>query len=306
MKLYRKGKKGIYQGPLVVVSDGIRENSLIAAFCPFDLVYNQKYYGIVISSEPQLYGHYLSAILNSKIVAYFQFLTSSSWGIERDDIKFHELLRTPVPLLSEAPENLLNQVLGKSQWLYNNIDKATDKEIAEHQSELNRLIYRLYNLTRAEHELVEDTLSLTVDFFQKRENSDAIHPPSPEHLKKYASALIGVLNAYSRSIGKQFNAVVFEIDKSPLRMVKLTYEKAQAEGDEVQIRKINRLDSILRKLADNLQAEIVDNLAVRRCLRVCQGTDIYILQPAERRYWNRSAGRNEANRILKEHLESML
>jgi len=306
MKLYRKGKKGIYQGPLIVVSDGIRENSLIAAFYPFDLVYNQKYYGIVISSEPQLYGHYLSAILNSTIVAYFQFLTSSSWGIERDDIKFYELLRTPVPLLSEAPENILNQILGESQWLYENIDNATDKEIAVHQSKLNQFIYHLYNLTRAEQELVEDTLSLTVDFFQKRDRSEALDPPSPEQLKGHASALIGVLNAYSKSIGKQFNAIVFDTDKSPLRMVKLTYEETQAEGDEVQIRKINRLDSILWELSGNLQSEIADNLAVRRSLRIYQGTDIYILQPAERRYWNRSAGRNEANRILKEHLESVL
>jgi len=306
MKLYRKGKKGIYQGPLIVVNRGMQEGMLTATFYPSDLVYDQKYYGIVISSKLPRYAYYLSAILNSKLVAYFQFLTSSLWGIERDIIALHDLLRTPVPLLSKIPEDLLNQVLEKSQWLYNNIGSTTNKEIAVHQSELDRLIYRLYNLTRAEQELVEDTLSLTVDFFQKREKSDALHPPSPEHLKEYAFALIGMLNAYLKSRGKQFNAVVFETDKSPLRMVKLTYEKAQAEGDEVQTRKIDRFDSILRELADNLQTEIADNLAVRRSLRIYQGTDIYILQPAERRYWNRSAGRNEANRILKEHLESVL
>jgi len=304
LKLYRTGKKGIYQGPLIVVNRGMQKGMLTAAFHSSDLVYDQKYYGIVISSEPSRYGYYLSAILNSKFVAYFQFLTSSLWGIERDIIALHDLLRTPVPVLSKIPEYLLNQVLEKSQWLYNNIDSADNKEIAAHQSQLDQLIYRLYNLTRAEEELVEDTLSLTVDFFQKREKSDALYPPSPEHLKEYAFALIGVLNTYSRSIGKQFNAVVFEIDKSPLRMVKLTYEKAQAEGDEVQIRKIARLNSILRELADNLQAEIADNLAVRRSLRIYEGTDIYILQPAERRYWSRSAGRNEANRILKEHYDS--
>ena len=306
MKLRRTGKKGIYQGPLIVVNRRMQKGMLTAAFYSSDLVYDQKYYGIVISSKPPRYGYYLSAILNSKLVAYFQFLTSSLWGIERDIIARHDLLHTPVPLLSKIPEDFLNQVLEKSQWLYNNVDSANNKEIVAHQSKLDQFIYRLYNLTHVEQELVEDTLSLTVDFFQKRDKSEALDPPSSEQLKEHASALIGVLNAYSKSIGKQFNAVVFETDKSPLRMVKLTYEEAQAEGDKVQIQKIPRLDSILRELADNLQAEITTNLAVRRSLRIYQGADIYILQPAERRYWNRSAGRNEANRILKENLESVL
>ena len=83
-------------------------------------------------------------------------------------------------------------------------------------------------------------------------------------------------------------------------MVKLTYGKAGTRGDEVQIRSIDRLDTVLNELADNLRSEIVDNLAVRRSLRIYQGTDIYILQPAELRYWSRSAGRNQANEIFKE------
>jgi len=98
---------------------------------------------------------------------------------------------------------------------------------------------------------------------------------------------------------------VFEARKSPLRLVKLTYGKAQAQGDEVLTRTMDRLDSVLNELAENLKTEIADNLAVRRNLRIYQGTDIYILQPAEGRYWSPSAGRNEANQILKEHLENM-
>jgi len=302
IKLHRKSKEGVYQGPLVVVSDGIREKTLIAAFCPSDLVYNEKYYGIVILPKPRRYGHYLPAILNSKLASYFQFLTSSYWGIERDVVEPNDLLRTPIPLLAQVSKASLNQVLEESQWLYENVDKATAQEIEEHQLELDRLIYELYNLTRPEQELVEDTLSLTLDFFQKRDRSIALRPPSEEHLKECARTLIGVLNAHFKLIGKQFNAIVFNTPKSPLRVVKLAYEKAQGQDDGVSIKKIDRLTSVLNELADNLKAEIGDNLAVRRSLHIYQGTDIYVLQPAERRYWSPSAGRNEANRIFQELL----
>jgi hypothetical protein len=298
-KLERPRKVEIYRGPLVIVNKGIQENSLLAAFSNSDVVYSQDFYGFVISSKPQLYGHYLSAILNSKIVTYFQFTTCSSWGIERDAITRHEILRTPIPPLSKVTEAFLKE----SQWLYENIDKATDPQIVEHQSVLDGLIYELYGLTTSERELVEDTLGLTVDFFQNRDKSVALQPPSVEELKEFAQASIDVLNAYLTSIGKQYNAVVFETAASPLRMVKLTYDRAKSEADEVRIQTINRLDTVLRELSENLRTEIADNLAVRRSLRIYQGTDIYLLQPAERRYWSRSAGRNEANRILKEQLE---
>ncbi|MCH8292040.1 N-6 DNA methylase, partial [Candidatus Poribacteria bacterium] len=251
----------IYQGPLVIICRTIRthvfaqrRSFLVAGFFPSDLVYDGQYYGIAIAPKPDAYGHYLSAVLNSKIAAYFQLMTSSSWGVDRNVVEPNDLLRTPIPLLSEVPPNLLNQILKKSRWLYENIDKATDAKIAEHQSALDGLIYQLYDLTRDEQELVEDTLSLTVDFFQKRGESVALCPPSTGELKESVEALIGVLNAYLKIIGKQFSATVFNTPKSPLRVVKLSYGEANALRDEVQIRSIDRLDTVLNELADNLRS----------------------------------------------------
>ena len=67
---------------------------------------------------------------------------------------------------------------------------------------------------------------------------------------------------------------------------------------------IQELETVLKNIAEQLSQEIADRIYTRRNLRIYSGDDFYIIKPAKRIYWTRSAGLNDADLILSEKLKA--
>lgn len=74
-------------------------------------------------------------------------------------------------------------------------------------------------------------------------------------------------------------------------------------GDEPAIREGDpaELDALASLLRGQLDADIPPYLNERRQIRLYGTTDLFILKPAEVRYWTRTAGLNDADVILADH-----
>jgi hypothetical protein len=64
------------------------------------------------------------------------------------------------------------------------------------------------------------------------------------------------------------------------------------------------LDRVLDQIAEVLlnQGQSTDPVYTRRHLRVYGPGEVYIVKPAQVRFWTRSAGLNDADAVLAEHL----
>jgi hypothetical protein len=65
------------------------------------------------------------------------------------------------------------------------------------------------------------------------------------------------------------------------------------------------LGPLLDRIAKELPLEITADLYTRRYVRFYGPGEVYLIKPAQIRFWTRSAGMNDADAVLAEHLGSV-
>jgi hypothetical protein len=290
----------IYSPPLVIISQTPDLEGIYSAFSEEIVVYTQKYSGISLAKKDVYLAHYLNAIINSSLTSYFLFLTSSSWGVERDEVTLQDLSRLPIPATNTENISLVSKIVAIEQEL------RTSSYADDHQnlkSQLNEAVFELYGLDQTEKILVEDGVNLTINLRMERENSIAIRKPNIDELKLYALQLIGVIQPFLQTLRERvLVANILEVNKSPLQVVKFSLVPASSQEKIVQTNQAQELKVVLGRIAEQLPQQIADRIYTRRDLRIYTGQDIYIIKPAQKRFWSRSAGLNDADLILSEHL----
>lgn len=299
-KLERSRNPKIYKSPLVIATRGIKASGFFAAFSQEDVVYVDTYIGISIPPEESDMAHYLNGILNSALATYFLFLTSSSWGVERDKVESQDLERLPIPLPNRNNERTVNQVIAVEEKLRHS---RTEAEQESFQQELDEVIFNLYGLNATEQVVVKDSINFTIDWFMKRGKSKAIQRPKLAELESYAKHLISVIQPFLQTLKERMIvAEVIDVGKAPLQVVKFSVLHVSSQQPIVQTVSGQKLETVLKRIAEQLPQNIADRIYTRRDLRIYAGKDIYIVKPAKRIYWTRSAGLNDADIILAEHL----
>jgi N-6 DNA Methylase len=292
-------KSTIYNPPLVVFSQTPDSEGIYSAFSEEIIVYTQKYSGISLAQEDVRLANYLNAIVNSSVISYFLFLTASSWGIERDEVTLQDLSRIPVPTPNAENVNLVSRIVA----IEHQLRTSSSAEYHRLKNQLNNAVFELYGLDQTEQVLVEDGVNLTINLRMKRESSVALRKPTLDELKLYALQLIGVIQPFLQTLRERvLVAEVIEVSQSPLQVVKFSFLPAPEPVHIVQISQVQELKAVLNRIAEHLPEQIADRIYTCRDLRIYTGKDIYIVKPAQKRYWSRSAGLNDADLILSEHL----
>ena len=101
-------------------------------------------------------AEYLSAILNSKVVLFYFKLGSVIWG--KDGIKWfgNYFDNIPIPVITEENQKPLIELVNKILGIKNENQNA-DTSVLE--KNIDHLVYKLYELTGEEIELIETTLN---------------------------------------------------------------------------------------------------------------------------------------------------
>ena len=103
---HRPRNRSIYLGPHVLVRAGVMASGVLAsAFLPDDAVFTDKITGIAGPSEDMDYLKVACAYINSSLARYYQFLTASQWGVERDAVLLKEQKSFPcaIPVEDTGP-----------------------------------------------------------------------------------------------------------------------------------------------------------------------------------------------------------
>ncbi len=205
----------------------------------------------------------------------------------------------PVPPPNKDNAYLVSNIVAIEHQL--RISSSAEHQNLKHQ--LDEAVFELYDLDQTEQVLVEDGVNFTINLRMEREASIALSKPTLDELKLYALQLIGVIQPFLQTLRERvLVADVLEVSKSPLQVVKFSFVPAPGREQIVQTTQVQELKAVLNRIAEQLPQQIADRIYTRRDLRIYTGQDIYIIKPAQKRYWSRSAGLNDADLILSEHL----
>jgi N-6 DNA Methylase len=289
-----------YKAPLLIIPEKVESTGVFSALSSEDVVYTKSYYGLSISEDSEYLAHYLNGIINSSLTNYFLFMTASSWGVARKTLMMQDIVRLPVPVPVEDNSHIVSQIIELERQLTEQHSTPAHLDLKQ---QLNDAVFSLYDLGESEQILVNDAVGITIDLYMNREESAALQSPQISELELYAIELISVIQPFLQTLRERvLVAEVIEVSKSPLQVVKFSFVPAPAPEHIVQTTQAQELKAVLNRIAEHLPQQIADRIYTRRDLRIYTGKDIYIVKPAQKRYWSRSAGLNDADLILSEHL----
>lgn len=293
-KEVRNNNLKLFKQPIAIIKEGITNKNVLSSYFDYDVYYNKTVYGFSTNEAKKLKS--LVVTFNSNLATYFFFLTSSSWGIERDRIGLTEYLSFPYAELD------LNDI---KKILFSDISFDTQNSILNQKE--NRFdvqyweskINKHYNLSSNDIIHISDTTSLAVDLFHNQEKSIALYPALQKQTIEYGKKISTELNNFLDGQELFANATVYNINRfTPLMMIKVSFAKKEKDiltSDEL-------VNDELKKIDQHLWEEKASNIYFRKKLNYKTGDDIYIIRPNQRRFWSQSMALEDAAELILEIL----
>lgn len=142
--------------------------------------------------------------------------------------------------------------------------------------------------------IVTDAIDYLYDYFTAKSKSFVFKEPSKTDYLQYNKAIATILqNTFGKPI---IRASHFFVGQSPLSVLLLILDGNPGDSPEWH-RDDGTIESLLRKL-DGMLLDKRQNVFIRRNVRVYGNDSIYIVKPAQRKYWNYSSACRDADEIF--------
>lgn len=311
--LHRVRSRSIFRGPLLICLKAGSEASAergrySAAISQHDVLYTENFTGISFAETKGTLANVLSGILNSSLTSFQLAFGGPAWGLERPTVLPHDLLSLRIPILEACDTDRLADVVAAERAAAAN---PNDPDVLR---QLDKTVFALYGLEPDECVIVGDSVvrARHLIFENRAERISMVQSPSAGHLKHYARQVGKSVDAYLRARGERhLEAFVYtkRVKKTDLvtgvpgvtavRFIMVPgAPKRDAivhEGDPAD------LDALVELLRGRLESDVPPYLNERRQLRIYGADDLFILKPSEIRYWDATAGLNDADIILADH-----
>lgn len=159
------------RGPLALIRLSPVHHRATAAFHPADIAYYHEIIGVGAAPGDERLLKWLVACVNSPLIQYYHFLTSSLWAVERGLILEEEYKRMPLPIPTEGDPRL-QEVL----WRFDQIVELllSDEPMGRAQREASvvalendiaELVFDVYGIDSSERDLVRDMVEYGIGFY---------------------------------------------------------------------------------------------------------------------------------------------
>ena len=259
--MHRPRRTDIYRAPHIVIRKGF-SSAPAAAYVGFDAAFTDDLFGIAGPPQDADDLKVVAGVLNSSLARYWFFMTSSSWGVEREQIHPSEYRAFPIQTIEGAPRHKILQVVsdadrGRSQW----------------QAPLDEAVFAAYDLSAAETDLIRDGLELHLDEHRRGPLSAAYHTTTAEQLNQYAQTLASDLRE-----GQSIEWAVEVAER------KLGYVAVACHADPDNRSSRLELEQLLQTGALTAREWESPTVIVEPTLIALDESSVKLIKPDERRY----------------------
>lgn len=320
-KVERRGVEDVYHGHRLLIGRGIKTGGFITArletqrYAFRDSIHGIRFMGLEPWHEAIIVG-----IIWSSLARYFYFMTSGSWGFWHDELKLENVIQMPICLPTDGElRNRIVRIVNDLQAI--DVDRGAlfggplPSKVADLEKQLEVAVFDLYGLTAAEGELIRDKCSTGLDLFYQHQKGTALRalplpdqrsgtwselPQSDDGLAPYLRSFLEIWNAELAPEGEFAWAVMSPPSNAPLLAVRFTtrYKNGQPAVPPTA----QETASWSSVLADLRRHSIVpagaSRIFVDTFFRYISDREILFIKRNERRFWTRSAAREDAESAL--------
>ena len=245
-----------FRGPHVLIRRGVLTNGILASvFLPDDAVFTNGIFGIAGPYEDTDYLKVVCGYINSSLARYYQFLTASQWGVERDEVLLTEHKSLPCALPGEDTY-LFRRIVALVDRLQESNDDWDWRPV------LDALVYEAYGMTASEQQIIQDFLSVTMERHYSSLEASAFEAPTAVELASYAEAYADVFETTTGG-ARALAPIVYE-GTPPYRAVSFRLTPGHEQGRHPSIASEPELNSLLVKLEGIATEQHAQSLYFRR------------------------------------------
>jgi methylase of polypeptide subunit release factors len=309
----RLGTKEVNYAPHLLIKTGQSDKEFCASYIDYDCYFKHAIYGLSFKKDKIRKQEYqfktdilkaLSAIFNSKFASYYLFLSSISWGVEREQVQPNEMLSLPA-LPFEMPEKKVTELAQKVDEISAELANLfkDESKISAIENEIDEIIFKALNLTKREQYLIEDVLNYSLDLFQEGENSPAYFPVKQNNyeLNAYLKILCEDINEHFKFSDTTVWASIWDMPATiPMRLVAIHSTNEHNAGHIHKLSNSVEINELIRTIDKYSYKEHSASVYFRKVVRYYKGDIIYIIKPNQKRFWSRSQAMQDSHSILLE------
>lgn len=277
------------------------ETFISVSLCEKDSVFRNSAYGISLEDK-NFFVSSIYSFFNSLLYVYYQYLTSSNWGVYNPEINLNEYLSFPFiePNVAQKDKLLLlfEELLKPYKEFYKEYPNSVfqgepSKEIL---AEINSIVEEIYQITGYEKDLIDYVLNVSRYQFQESKQHLISNFNNDDHrnkkfvLKRYAEVYI---QEFEKIYDDEYLQVeIYSLDYfiamnfvflSEKPSEKIIYPNKKTEK-EVLNRLANSLSISQITNAENSE----QNLFIQKDIKGFEKNSFYIIKPTEYKCWHRA------------------
>ena len=304
----RRGFESGFEGPRVLVPRGIaavagKAAGLRAAYVEEPLTFQHIIQAAVVPPGDERRGMLLAGLLNSRLMLWFAFHGTSSFGSDRPEVQQAELLHLPFPAPDDMPDRQRSHAAADAlatliEKQVRKVDRTRGSRAGEHEllGEIDRLAYDFFCLSEEEKVLVDDTVEHVIPAAQPTRGSfpELWRPSTASDRRAYARTLADSLAGWFDSGCTVGTHLVARNDD--LAVLKLSLREAPGGFDYGEDSDVT-VAVALSRLSKHVHQPLPGNFQSMPDFRVFIDRDLFVVKPAGKRFWLRSAALADANAI---------
>jgi hypothetical protein len=301
----RLGTIEAYKAPHLLIKEGIKKINInqkkdyriISSFLDYDCSFYKGIIGIHHKDERVLKA--LVGYFNSTFTKYLMFLTSASWGIERDVIKSNELLIPNFLNKNMTVENLhkcFNEIFQVEKTHY-----PLSVDISSIENKIDNEIFSFFNLSEDERISIYDNIKYSIDLFDKGHKSMAVRPLDKEESELYTIKLCEKINkVLDDSDMKLIAKVYIPSYYNPLSLIRFQFVEKNSNKEIEVVSVDSEFDKSLSKLNQFTLDKYSKSIYMQKNITYYDDDLIYIIKPNQKRFWTQSQAIEDAQNITLE------
>jgi hypothetical protein len=285
-------------GPHIIIPQGVERaiGRVRATYSDQSFIFQDSLQAIAFPPHQADTAKVLTAVLNSRLAAWFYFHETANLGTDRAKVVQTDLLKLPFaqPASNSDRRDVAQAIVSQVDEALTRADETLLFTEAETLQSIDSLVYRYYGLDADDIALVEDSFEYIIPAMQPRRSAGMQRlwaQGNKQHREAYAATLCTALQEWfpvpiqASLAGKSTDLAIVKVSLAAEGAASTYHENTAPVGE------------VLRKIYTHLPQPLPGNVQVMPDLRFVIGSDMYLIKPMQLRHWLRSAALADAEQI---------
>ncbi|WP_343591347.1 DNA methyltransferase [Flavobacterium sp.] len=278
-----------------------RETEISVSLCEDSAVFRNSAYGVPLGSNDEFVSQIFS-FLNSSLYTYFQYLTTSNWGVYNPEINLNEYLSFPFIEPNQSQKTKLVSIVGDLLKPYKDFYKKYPSMLYQGEpekailNEIDHIIEEIYEIKDFERDLIDYVMNVARYQFQESKQHLVSDFNENDHRNR-VHVLNNYVNVYIQEFEKIYDDEFLQVEIYTLDyFIAVNFVFSNEKPKEKIIYPDGKNEKeVLKRLANSLSiSKITDaknsehNLFIQKDIKGFEKNSFYIIKPNEYKCWHQA------------------